>query len=60
MYGLEAIEHANGWAMAGAGACIVLTGLSVLAFLISMIPRLIELFEKKLSHNIPAQEEETE
>jgi uncharacterized membrane protein YcjF (UPF0283 family) len=47
MYGLAAIEQANGWAMAGAGACIVLTGLSVLSFLISMIPRLTSLFEEK-------------
>ena len=47
MYGLAAIQQANGWAMAGAGACIVLAGLSVLAFLISMIPRFTGLFEKK-------------
>lgn len=47
MYGIAAIEQANGWAMAGAGACIVLTGLAVLSFLISMIPRLTGAFEKK-------------
>jgi hypothetical protein len=47
MYGLAAIQQANGWAMAGAGACIVLTGLTVLSFLISMIPRLTGLFEEK-------------
>ncbi len=35
--------------MAGAGACIVLTGLAVLSFLISMIPRLTGFFEEK--HN---------
>ncbi len=46
MYGLAAINQANGWAMAGAGACIVLTGLAVLSFLLSMIPRLTALFEK--------------
>lgn len=47
MYGLAAIQQANGWAMAGAGACIVLTGLTVLSFLVSMIPRLTGLFEEK-------------
>lgn len=47
MYGFAAINQANGWAMAGAGACIVLTGLAVLSFLISMIPRLTALFEAK-------------
>ncbi|PID39490.1 MAG: hypothetical protein CR984_06800 [Proteobacteria bacterium] len=45
MFGLAAVHQANGFAMAGAGACIVLTGLAVLSFLISMIPRVIGLFE---------------
>jgi hypothetical protein len=31
MYGLAAIEQANGWAMAVTGAGIVLTGLAVLS-----------------------------
>ena len=48
MYGLAAIQQANGWAMAGAGACIVLTGLAVLSFLISLIPRLTGIFEEKV------------
>lgn len=48
MYGLAAIQQANGWAMAGAGAGIVLIGLAVLSFLISMIPRLTVLFEPKV------------
>lgn len=47
MYGLAAIQQANGWAMAGAGASIVLVGLAVLSFLISLIPRLTGLLEKK-------------
>ena len=47
MYGLAAIQQANGWAMAGAGAGIVIIGLAVLSFLISMIPRLTGLFEEK-------------
>lgn len=49
MYGLPAIQQANGWAMAGAGTCIVIIGLGVLAFLISMLPRLTRLFEEKAS-----------
>lgn len=47
MYGLAAIQQADGWAMAGAGACIVLSGLAVLSFLISLLPRLTGLFEKQ-------------
>jgi len=47
MYGLAAIEQANGWAMAATGAGIVLTGLAVLSFLISLLPRLTSLSEKK-------------
>ena len=56
MYGLAAIQQANGWAMAGAGACIVLSGLAVLSFLISMLPRFTALIEKepKPDHPIPA------
>ena len=54
MYGLAAIQQANGWAMAAAGAGIVLLGLSVLSFLISMTPRLTGLFDKQ-----PAQPAET-
>jgi Na+-transporting methylmalonyl-CoA/oxaloacetate decarboxylase gamma subunit len=46
MYGLEAINAHNGWAMAFAGACIVLTGLSVLCFIIAQFPKFISIFEK--------------
>ena len=53
MYGLAAIQQANGWAMAGAGACIVLSGLAVLSFLISMLPRFIALIEKKPKSDPP-------
>jgi hypothetical protein len=56
MYGLAAIEQANGWAMAGAGACIVLIGLAVLSFLISMIPRITAPFEKKKSSLVAVKE----
>jgi len=47
MYGLAAIQQADGFAMAGAGACIVLSGLAVLSFLISMLPRIAALLEFK-------------
>jgi hypothetical protein len=55
MYGLAAIQQANGWAMAAAGACIVLSGLAVLSFLISLVPHLTGFFEKKTQ---PPREEE--
>ena len=47
MYGLAAIEQANGWAMALAGACIVMSGLTVLSFLISMLRHLPGVSEQK-------------
>ena len=47
MNGFAAIEAANGWAMALAGASIVLCGLSVLSFTISLIPKILALFNKK-------------
>jgi hypothetical protein len=47
MYGLEAIKAYNGWAMAFAGTCIVLSGLAVLSFIISQFPKFVGLFEKK-------------
>lgn len=59
MYGLAAIEQANGWAMAGAGACIVLTGLAVLSFLISLLPKLTGSFEKKAVAKVETPEPES-
>jgi hypothetical protein len=47
MYGLAAIQQANGFAMAGAGAGIVICGLAVLSFLISLLPRVTAFFESK-------------
>ena len=47
MFSFELIAANNGWAMALAGALIVMTGLSVLAFIISQLHRLVDLFEKK-------------
>lgn len=45
MYGLEAIQANNGWAMAVTGAFIVMIGLAVLSFIISQLHRIIELFD---------------
>jgi Na+-transporting methylmalonyl-CoA/oxaloacetate decarboxylase gamma subunit len=45
--GLAAISAQNGWVMALTGACIVMTGLSVLAFIISQLHKIIEIVEKK-------------
>jgi hypothetical protein len=47
LYGLEAIEASNGWAMAIAGALIVMAGLSVLSFVISQLHTVLELFDKR-------------
>ena len=54
MYGLAAIQQANGWAMAGAGACIVMCGLAILSFLISMLPRIVDFFEPKVQ-SVPTE-----
>jgi Na+-transporting methylmalonyl-CoA/oxaloacetate decarboxylase gamma subunit len=45
--GLAAISAQHGWAMALTGACIVMTGLSVLAFIISQLHKIVEMLEKK-------------
>jgi hypothetical protein len=47
MQGIAAISANNGWAMALAGACIVMTGLAVLAFVISQLHKIIFLLEGK-------------
>jgi len=47
MLGLEAISAHNGWAMALTGTIIVMGGLSILAFIISQLHKIIGLFEKK-------------
>jgi hypothetical protein len=44
--GLAAISAQNGWAMAVTGACIVITGLAVLSFIISQLHRILGFFEK--------------
>ena len=47
MQGLAAISDSNGWAMALAGACIVMIGLALLSFIISQLHRIVALVEKK-------------
>jgi len=46
LYGLEAITAHNGWAMAVAGALIVVAGLTVLSFVISQLHKIAALLEK--------------
>lgn len=45
--GLAAITANNGWAMALTGATIVITGLSLLSFIISQLHKIVEALEKK-------------
>ena len=47
MYGLEAISANNGWAMAIIGPLIVMSGLTILAIIISQLHKLVALFDKK-------------
>ena len=47
MYGLEAINQANGWAMAVAGGIIVMIGLALLSTIISLIPKAVSLMERR-------------
>ena len=59
MYGLDAISAANGWAMAIAGALIVMTGLSVLSFVISQLHKVAGWLEKGLEKKSTDQEKTT-
>ena len=47
MYGIAAITAKNGWAMALTGALIVMTGLTVLALVISQLKRLADFIEHR-------------
>lgn len=47
MYGLEAISANNGWAMAITGPLIVMSGLTILAIIISQLHKLVAIFDKK-------------
>lgn len=57
MFSFELISANNGWAMALAGALIVMTGLSILAFIISQLHRLVAVFEKKEVASVEATPE---
>lgn len=46
MYGLEAIAHNNGWVIAITGACIVFTGLALLALTISQLHKVVALLDR--------------
>ena len=62
MYGLEAIQAYNGWAMALTGAVIVMTGLAILSFIISQIYRvvgLVESLKNRKSRKAEALEEQS-
>ena len=59
MYGLEAINDANGWAMAYTGAIIVFSGLVVLSFVVSQLNRILgwwESFISKFNRNHPPEQ----
>ncbi len=67
MYGLEAISAYNGWAMAFAGALIVLSGLSVLSVIISQLHKVVAILKyrkekqkqrKELSRSHEAEEKQ--
>ena len=47
MYGLDAISAHNGWAMAITGPLIVMSGLTILAIIISQLHKLVAVFDKK-------------
>ncbi len=47
MYGLEAISANNGWAMAITGPLIVMSGLTILAIIISQLHKVVAIFDKK-------------
>lgn len=47
MYGIQAINAHNGWAMALVGGIIVMSGLSLLSFIISKLHIVLELMENR-------------
>jgi len=47
LYGLEAISANSGWAMAITGPLIVMSGLTILAIIISQLHKLVGIFDKK-------------
>jgi hypothetical protein len=59
LYGLDAISANNGWAQALAGGCIVLAGLAVLSFIISIFPKIISWFEPSPAVGVSEDEPKT-
>jgi len=51
VYGIQAINAHNGWAMALAGALIVMAGLSILSFILSQLHKIIEFMENRKQSN---------
>jgi len=47
VFSFQTISANNGWAMAAAGAVIVMSGLTVLSFIISQLHRIVDVMEKK-------------
>jgi hypothetical protein len=56
MYGIEAITAKNGWAMALAGALIVMSGLTVLSLVISQLKRLADFIESRQLGTVPVEQ----
>ena len=56
MYGIEAITAKNGWAMALAGALIVMSGLTVLSLVISQLKRLADFIENRQLDTVPVEQ----
>ncbi len=59
MNGFEAIAYYNGWAQAVTGALIVMSGLAILAFIISQLYKVIGYMEKFKKKQIPVHKSET-
>jgi hypothetical protein len=55
LFGFEAIAAHNGWAMALAGALIVMAGLAVLSFVISQLHRIVDILEYRKKNQVKTQ-----
>ena len=58
MNGFEAISYYNGWAQAVAGGLIVMSGLSILALVISQLHKVIDFIENFGKKPIPVHKKE--
>ena len=56
--GFEAISYYNGWAQAVAGALIVMSGLSILALVISQLHKVVDFVENFGKKPMPEHEDE--